>query len=192
MFIENKGQWDRRVQFLLRSGGLDTWITDRGVVYDVYQMTPSKKSGKHNTPDVQGMKDKERAMDRRGHVIGINFIGASAATTARGIDPQPGYHNYFIGNDKTKWASHVALYGRAEVQGLYPGVDAVFYLDGGKPRYDLVVHPGANTSQIRMTIEGAKSVKVHARVHSPFTQPWVRSSNADFMRTKKWTVNVGK
>jgi len=126
-------------------------------------MTPSKKSGKHNTPDVQGMKDKERAMDRRGHVIGINFIGASAATTARGIDPQPGYHNYFIGNDKTKWASHVALYGRAEVQGLYPGVDAVFYLDGGKPRYDLVVHPGANTSQIRMTIEGAKSVKVHAK-----------------------------
>ncbi|MBK6419305.1 MAG: SBBP repeat-containing protein [Ignavibacteria bacterium] len=109
------------------------------------------------------MKDKERAMDRRGHVIGINFIGASAATTARGIDPQPGYHNYFIGNDKTKWASNVALYGRAEVHGLYPGVDAVFYLDGGKPRYDLVVHPGANTSQIRMTIEGAKSVKVNAK-----------------------------
>ncbi len=162
VFIENKGQWDSRVQFLLRSGGLDTWITDRGVVYDVYQMTPSKNSDKHNTPDVQAMQDKARAMDRRGHVVSINFTGASVTTTSLGVDPQPGHHNYFIGNDKTKWASNVALYGRAEVQGLYPGVDAVFYLDGGKPRYDLVVKPGANTSQVRMSIEGAKSVKVDA------------------------------
>lgn len=162
VFIENKGQWDRRVRFLLRSGGLDTWITDRGVVYDVYQMTPANKADNHNTPDVQAVQDKARAMDRRGHVIGINFTGASVTTTSRGVDPQPGYHNYFIGNDKTKWASNVALYGRAEVQGLYPGVDAVFYLDGGKPRYDIVVKPGANTSQVRMNIEGAKSVKVDA------------------------------
>src|SRR5437867_1736664 len=37
LYIENKGQWDRRSKFLLRTGGLDTWITDHGVVYDLYR-----------------------------------------------------------------------------------------------------------------------------------------------------------
>jgi hypothetical protein len=48
------------------------------------------------------------------------------------------------------------------VQGLYAGIDAVFYLDNGRPRYDLVVAAGADPASIRMKIEGATKVDVAA------------------------------
>jgi hypothetical protein len=35
-FIENKGQWGSEVKFLFRSGGMDMWITDHGVIYDIH------------------------------------------------------------------------------------------------------------------------------------------------------------
>ena len=38
VFIENKGQWDPQAKFLLRSRGLDMWVTDQGVRYDMYRM----------------------------------------------------------------------------------------------------------------------------------------------------------
>lgn len=147
VFVENKGQWDSRVRYLLQSGGLNTWITDDGVVYDQYELTPAKAT-------------EPQAMTRRGHVVSINFVGASSSPTARGNERQPGYHNYFIGNDPEKWATNVALYGRAQIEGVYPGIDAVFYLDAGKPRYDLVVSPGADPAQVSMHIEGATAIGV--------------------------------
>src|SRR4051794_456757 len=58
VYIENKGQWDRRVRFLLRSGGLDSWITDHGVVYDLYQLSPASSSE----------KKQSRQISRRGQV----------------------------------------------------------------------------------------------------------------------------
>ena len=35
VFIENRGQWDSQAKFLLRSHGLDMWVTDHGVRYDI-------------------------------------------------------------------------------------------------------------------------------------------------------------
>jgi hypothetical protein len=163
VFIENRGQWDSRVRFLLRTGGLDTWVTDQGVVYDLYRTTPAKAERK----DAPGILSNtvagigEPAMiDRRGHVVSISFQGASPAPAAHGLDRQPGYHNYFIGNDPARWAPNVPLYGRAMIEGIYPGIDAMFYLDAGNPRYDLVVAPGADPSRVRMKIDGAKAIGV--------------------------------
>jgi hypothetical protein len=158
LFIENRGQWDRRARFLLRSGGLNTWITDHGLIYDLYQLTPSKASETHQPIDV--MEKKHQEMTRHGHVVSVEFLGASFAPTTHGQQRQPGYHNYFIGNDPASWATNVPLYAQAQIDEIYPGINAVFYLDEGAPRYDLVVSPGGDPAQVRMHIDGATAIGV--------------------------------
>ena len=54
VFIENRGQWDRHVKFLMRSGGLDMWITDRGVRYDLYRLDRKSISRRLLTSPAQG------------------------------------------------------------------------------------------------------------------------------------------
>ena len=142
VFIENKGQWDERARFLLRSPGLDLWITDTGVVYDHHR-------GAHP------------ATVTRTPVF-VTYQGAKGNATALGVGKLAEHHNYYLGDDRSRWAERVPLFSDARVQGLYEGIDAVFYLDDGRPRYDLVVAAGADPASIRMKVEGATDVAVAA------------------------------
>jgi hypothetical protein len=136
VFIENRGQWGDRAKYLLRTEGLDMWVTDNGVVYDVRN-------------------------EDRGHVVRMTFAGTEVSH-AHGVEQQPGVRNYFIGNDPTRWASDVRSYRSARVEGLYPGVDAVYYLDAGRPRYDLLLAPGADPAMVTMRFEGTDRLRVAA------------------------------
>ena len=46
------------------------------------------------------------------------------------------------------------------LEGLYEGVDLRLYDDGGLPRYDLVLAPGADLADVRVRLEGADGVSL--------------------------------
>lgn len=158
-FVENKGQWDSRARFLLRTNGLDVWITSRGVLYDLYRLDCNAKVDAPSLPMMHTATGLP-SITRRSHVVGISFEGASFAPEACGSGRLPGHHNYIIGNDPAKWGMNAALYRGAHIANLYDGISAEFYLDNGMPRYDLIVQPGADPAQIRMKVEGAGEVIV--------------------------------
>ncbi len=68
--------------------------------------------------------------------------------------------HYFLGSDSSRWVTHVRRFGSVRAEQVFDGVDAVYYLDGGRPRYDLVVASGADPSVIRMAFDGADSIAV--------------------------------
>src|SRR5438309_883738 len=127
VYIENRGQWDRQAKFLIRSNGLDLWITDHGVVYDINRVEQTDAKGSTATT----MSADDKPVVHRTPVF-MTFLGASDHAAARGSERAAGYHNYFIGNDPTKWATNVPLYNGARIEKLYSGIDAVFYLDQGR------------------------------------------------------------
>src|SRR5450755_3664843 len=47
IFIENKGQFDSRVKFQVRSGSKTLWLTSQGIVFDVIRSKPA--TGKPQT-----------------------------------------------------------------------------------------------------------------------------------------------
>jgi hypothetical protein len=153
LFVENHGQWNPQARYLARFKGLDLWVTDHSIVYDLYR-----------TGRDPGVRNAARPLDgltRSGHVLRMNFIGASASearVTASG--PAGGSYNYFFGKDRSRWGTNLRGYSRATIEHLYKGIDAVLYVDGGKPRYDLVVAPGADPSAIRVSYEGAQRMSV--------------------------------
>jgi hypothetical protein len=67
-----------------------------------------------------------------------------------------GYYNYLIGNDPTRHATYVRRYKEAWVKGVYAGIDMRYYLEGGRLRYDWVVQPGGDPSQIVFGLEGSE------------------------------------
>jgi len=70
-----------------------------------------------------------------------------------GADELPGKSNYFIGNDPQKWRTNVPTYAKVKYQGVYPGVDLVYYGNqGGQLEYDFVVAPGADPSAIALDL----------------------------------------
>lgn len=145
-FVANQGQWHPDVQFMaLSATGSPVWITTKGIVYDQKKYMESSETDSSNPR-------------RQGHVVRIYFHGASSNPSVYGIDQQSGYYNYIRTSDKTKWITNVPVYGRVKFQGIYPGVDILYYYEQQNLRYDLIVAPNVNSSVIKLLVEGADSL----------------------------------
>lgn len=140
-FLENRGQWDSRARFLAQTDGLDIWISDGAIVYDLHEIVETAS-----------------AQDRLGHVVRMSFVhgGTGAAV---GIRPQPGRYNFLLGNDPSNWTTNVRRFATVELERIYDGIDAVLYFDGNAPRYDLHVAAGADPSDIRIKYEGTDRIR---------------------------------
>ncbi|MBI3259529.1 MAG: hypothetical protein HYZ54_08670 [Ignavibacteriae bacterium] len=166
-YIENMGQWTPEVKFMAQMHGMNVWFTDKGLKYDVYTSRPATSAEikqeksrllKFNK-EAAGKLVSGKPMRRSGQVIEMELIGASKSAV-QGMEQQTSYRNYFIGRDKSKWQAGVPVYSKLRSEEVYPGIDVVYSFQGGRPRYDFVVKPGANPSLISLRFNGANSVSV--------------------------------
>jgi hypothetical protein len=148
-FTENLGQWDSRALFLSRTAGADLWITQEGAVFDFHRTVAVSK----------GLRRNPQKTAIQGHVVKMSFVGANP-TNVTGESELAGKSNYFLGSDRSHWATGVRSFSQATAENPYEGISVRYMVDQGKPRYDLIVKPGADPSQIGMKIEGADEVHV--------------------------------
>ena len=152
-FEPNTGQTAPEVRFLTRGRGMTTFFTDTEAVM-VLHKSEQRSRDAFRRP---GPPPKvEQA------VIRIKLEGAAQSRRVAGLEKLPGVSNYFIGNDPKKWHTDVPHYGRIEYQGVYPGIDLVWYGNQRQLEYDFVVAPGADPNQIQVAYEGVESVGVEA------------------------------
>ena len=145
-FIENKGQWNSEVRYMARLRGMNVWLTDGGFVYDFH------------------LRNEDSSLS--GHVVRMKFVGGTEYGGKRhipshGEDQQTAYYNYFLGNDRSKWASNVPLYDAVRLEEVYPGIAARAYFEEGQMRYDMIVAPKADASKIALEFDGADGVRVN-------------------------------
>jgi hypothetical protein len=91
----------------------------------------------------------------------IGFVGASE-TIPHGSSRAASQSNYLLGNDPSRWRTHVPNYRQVVYSELYPGIDAVFYGNRQRLEHDFVVSPGADYRQIRLHL----SPDAHATLDS--------------------------
>src|SRR2546427_2924577 len=109
-------------------------------------------------PGISGQSSKAsdrgpQAMD----VVRTKLQGASGAAKVTLLDELPGRVNYFIGNDPKKWRTDVPTYAKVKYQGVYPGIDLVYYGSQRQLEYDFVVAPGADPKAITLAVEAGLS-----------------------------------
>src|SRR5271165_2836518 len=89
-----------------------------------------------------------------GRNVSLNFVHSDPRARMEGQEILKSKTNLFLGNDPSKWQRGVVNYGRLRVNGLYQGVDLVYYGNAGELEYDLTVAPGADPGRIRLRLTG--------------------------------------
>ena len=139
-FIQNDGQWHKNVRYKSPLGVGAVFLENNVFTYVQYDAEQVQNIHDHDHDDhvhnMESAHDMEIMID--GHAWRTHFEGANDNPTLSGIDKQKAYHNYFIGNDKSKWASHVPLFNVVEYDNLYDGIDMKVYSNEGVFKYDFI------------------------------------------------------
>ncbi len=130
-FEANHGQMDNRYQFLARRGTYSVAVSAQEALFSL-----------------------------RGSTVRLQWLGANPSADAAGLQPQAAATNYLTGADAKQWRTGVPHFARIQYRDLFPGVDIVYYGNPGQLEYDLVVHPGADPSQIRFRLDGANQLRL--------------------------------
>lgn len=147
-FVKNVGQWDRQVLFEAEVQGGSVFFTGHGFRYSFYDQQQS--ASYHDRLLHQELSGEEQLS---WHAYDVIFKESNEPVVT-GADVLPYYHNYFIGNDESRWASHVPVFGAVQYEGLYHNIDARIYSKGPGMKYDLIVKPGGNAKDIQLSFAG--------------------------------------
>ena len=109
-FIENKGQWNSEVKFMSLAGSGAFYLQQNG--FTVAQ---------HNPDDIENIKERMHGQIAgtalkqgtgtkvHSHAYTVKFLNAQNPQILPD-KPIPSVNNYFIGNDKSKWASGCRIF----------------------------------------------------------------------------------
>jgi beta-propeller repeat-containing protein/ASPM-SPD-2-Hydin domain-containing protein len=146
-FEANQGQADLRVKFLSQGSGYTVFLTSTEAVLALQNPSLTTAVQKH-----PGNAHGNRGTSAT--VLRMKIGGANRSARMEGLELLPGKSHYFIGNDPAKWHTNVSTYAKVRFEGVYPGVDLVYYGNQGQLEYDFVIAPGANPRAIRMSFGG--------------------------------------
>ena len=150
-FQENKGQWPSDVKYRAESQGGHLYFENNAFHYQFAEIPDSHNHG------ANGDDKTEHAEENiKGHVFRAEFINANKNARIKSGGKSSYYHNYFLGNDKSKWASEIHSYSAIEYENLYDGINLSFYKKDGFYKYDYVVKPGNSPDKIIVKYKGVE------------------------------------
>jgi len=141
-FEANNGQTNASVKFYTRTPGYTLYLTAAEAVM---------------------VMPKAAAASGQNGVVRMKLKGANASPAVQGLDIQPGYSNYLIGSDPSKWQTGVKQYFKVKFAQVYPGIDMIYRLNNGQVENDFIVAPGANPQRILIGFEGNKGLRLDRR-----------------------------
>jgi uncharacterized repeat protein (TIGR01451 family) len=162
-FEENIGQTDARVKYLSRGDGYTLFITKRGEAVMTLPAKPPNLRPRLRLPSnpIQATERRRQgSLRQRKAVLTMRFKGANPNAEVSGGEPSEGKVNYLIGNDPSKWQTRVSTCSKVKHEGVYPGVDVVYYGNQRQLEYDVLVSPGTNPDIIEITFDGSKKLKI--------------------------------
>ncbi len=146
-FIPNLGQWNGEFKYKTEVGNLAVYIEERGFTYVLSEnLSHDHAEDDHHLPDLINK-----------HAFRLRYKGALPISYT-GKETQRGYHNYFIGSDRSKWKGHVPLYSQIESTEIYPGITMIAYQSPSGLKYDYVIAPESDPGQIKFYYSGTEGV----------------------------------
>jgi Bacterial Ig-like domain (group 3)/Beta-propeller repeat len=156
-FEANHGQTDGRVKFLSRTSSYSLFLTGDEAV-----LTLSRGKANTHKAKIAGAAHKSQssmAAPKSGAVLRMKLRNANPTAKVTGVDELAGTSNYFIGNDPTKWRTNIPTYAKVKYEGIYSGIDLVYYGNQRQLEYDFIVAPGADPRRIAFDVSGAKRIR---------------------------------
>jgi len=159
-FVENRGQWNSNVNyrgdfntgsFFIENKGFTVLLNDPKDVQALSEIAHGHKASKETL---------SQPLVFHSFAYKVKFLGASAKIRSVPDKALPTYNNYFIGNDRSAWAGNCKIFQAITYKNVYPNIDVRYYSSADKLKYDFIVHPGGNVSQIALQYDGPENIFV--------------------------------
>ncbi|HWY11703.1 MAG TPA: gliding motility-associated C-terminal domain-containing protein [Bacteroidia bacterium] len=152
IFKENKGQWPEKVLFGTEIYNTKFYVNKNSFNYCIYNPEEYIKGFGRHKPD-------EKPSVIHGHNYEVTFVGADLTKFIK-KEEQTDYYNYFLGKDKSKWASNVKAFGNVLFNEIYNGVDLKLYSSNVNFKYDFIVKPNANVNSIKLNFKYIDGIEI--------------------------------
>jgi len=149
-FEPNQGQADRKARFLTHSLDSALSLSPSEAVFTL----PTALETQHTRSNALA-RSKARPV-----LLHMQLVGADPHAADLKEQRLEGRANYFTGHDPGGWHTDIPTFGKVGFQGVYPGVDVVYYGNQRRLEYDFVVAPHADSKQIQLHFAGAQSVRI--------------------------------
>jgi hypothetical protein len=149
-FEENVGQVDSQIQFLVHCGNAKLLLTGDAVWLGLLSRRPSS--------------------DGAGWVR-LGLAASNPNAEPEGVNPLPGYVNYFVGNDPACWRTNVPAFGQVKYKSIYPGVDLIYHGNQQQLESDFRVEPGADPSRIALEFGEGEKISIGPEGHLLLEMP---------------------
>lgn len=150
---ENRGQWDHRIFFATQMRG-GAMFVERNALMIVVQGQPNIDI------DTEIPEHFHHQRGYRHHAYRMLFAGSNDDCRPQGSAVLDDYENYYIGHDPSHWATHVRRYGYVVYPNIYDNITLKLYGAEYAIKYDFVVHPGGNPTDIRIQYEGTEQMRI--------------------------------
>ncbi len=165
-FIENRQQYPEAVKYYFNSPNGTIYFTSDAVVMQFIEpLSDSRRKDKqgielHQAVAGADFEPDSESQSARGYVIRKQFVGTNPACRIEGRAALPGTVNIFRGSEPSEWKTKIPTFQELIYRDLYPGIDLVYKGVDGRLKYDLIVYPGADVTQVRFLYEGVNSLQV--------------------------------
>ena len=147
-FIENKGQWDAPFVFKTTNAQNEIFLTKTGYTVLLSDIGNSEKiDEKHH-----GKSNDTKVL--KYHAYNIEFLNANPEVKFTQEKKQTHYYNYYLGNEPSKWQYAIHPSKVVNYHNLYSGISMKVYSDMNQIKYDIIVAPGSDYSQIKLKYSG--------------------------------------
>ncbi|MSO21919.1 MAG: hypothetical protein EXQ58_01415 [Acidobacteria bacterium] len=140
-FEANQGQVDSRIKFLSRGRGYSLLLTDTEALLKLPVASQAAQKSSW---------------------IRMQHLGANPEMRVKGSDLTPAKSHYFLGNNPRAWRTNVPHYAKAGYEGVYPGIDLVYYGNEGQLEYDYVLAAGVDPAVITLGFQGVDGLAINA------------------------------
>ncbi|HEX6729602.1 MAG TPA: SBBP repeat-containing protein [Pyrinomonadaceae bacterium] len=159
-FEVNRGQTEDRFRFLARGSGYSIFLTSDEALLQFRK--PMTKQSDQSQRRVETAPSAIR--NTEASVVRMRLLGAKAKLAATGLNELPGKANYFIGNDQKKWRTNIPTYAKVKFEGVYPGVDLIYYGDNqSQLENDFVINPGGDPRNIAIAFDGVDRLSLDVK-----------------------------
>lgn len=156
-FVENKGQWEKEVDFksdisngafFLQPQGFTVLLQNQQDLEALSERVHGHAHGDAAAKTVAPAASGFAPVTIHSHAYRVHFAGASGLVKAYPDKALPTYNNYFLGSDPSKWKGDCKVYQGITYRDMYPNIDVRYYTDRGTLKYDIIVHPGDRKSVV--------------------------------------------
>jgi len=186
-FTENKNQWENNVLFRAQLDGGFLFLEKNAFTYNFYDSETLRKNHIQKEKDL----DKQKNEPIRSHAFRVTYVGANASPQVETKQATHDYCNFFIGNDKSKWASGVKNFKEVIYKNMYPGIDLQVLGMQNSMKYNFIVAPAANAKEIKLMYEGVDklylengALKIKTSINEiheqkPYAYQWINAKRVE-------------